>query len=58
MKIALIGYGKMGKTIEDIAIKNGHEIVLKITSQNTSDFNIEKNIFQLENIYNKVKKNN
>jgi hypothetical protein len=23
-----------------------------------SDFNIEKNIFQLENIYNKVKKNN
>lgn len=41
MKIALIGYGKMGKAIEEIAIKNGHEIVLKITSQNTSDFNIE-----------------
>jgi len=41
MKIALIGYGKMGKAIEDIAMKNGHEIVLKITSQNTSDFNIE-----------------
>ena len=41
MKIALIGYGKMGKAIEEIAIKNGHEIVLKISSQNISDFNIE-----------------
>jgi len=41
MKIALIGYGKMGKAIEEIAMKNGHEIVLKITSQNISDFNIE-----------------
>ncbi len=41
MKIALIGYGKMGKAIEDVAMKNGHEIVLKITSENTSDFNIE-----------------
>jgi 4-hydroxy-tetrahydrodipicolinate reductase len=41
MKIALIGYGKMGKAIEEIAIKNGHEIVLKISTQNISDFNIE-----------------
>jgi 4-hydroxy-tetrahydrodipicolinate reductase len=41
MKIALIGYGKMGKAIEEIAMKNGHEVVLKITSQNISDFNIE-----------------
>jgi 4-hydroxy-tetrahydrodipicolinate reductase len=41
MKIALIGYGKMGKAIEEMAIKNGHEIVLKISSQNISDFNIE-----------------
>ena len=30
MKIALIGYGKMGQTIEKIAQKRGHEIVLKI----------------------------
>ncbi len=30
MKIALLGYGKMGKTIEEIAINRGHEIVLKI----------------------------
>ena len=31
MKIALIGYGKMGKAIEEIANKNGDEIVLKIS---------------------------
>ena len=30
MKIALIGYGKMGKAIEEIALQKGHEIVLKI----------------------------
>lgn len=30
MKIALLGYGKMGKTIEKIAEERGHEIVLKI----------------------------
>lgn len=31
MKIALLGYGKMGKTIENIAIERGHEVVLRIT---------------------------
>ena len=31
MKIALLGYGKMGKTIEGIAVERGHEIVYKIT---------------------------
>ncbi len=30
MKIALLGYGKMGKTIEQIALQKGHEIVLKV----------------------------
>ncbi|WP_139959009.1 4-hydroxy-tetrahydrodipicolinate reductase [Flavicella sediminum] len=30
MKIALLGYGKMGQTIEKIALSRGHEIVLKI----------------------------
>ena len=30
MNIALLGYGKMGKTIEQIAIKRGHNIVLRI----------------------------
>ena len=28
MKIALIGYGKMGKEIEQIAISRGHSVVL------------------------------
>ncbi|HRG59694.1 MAG TPA: 4-hydroxy-tetrahydrodipicolinate reductase [Bacteroidia bacterium] len=41
MKIALLGYGKMGKTIEKMAIQAGHEIVLKIGSQNLFDLNIE-----------------
>ena len=43
MKIALIGYGKMGKAIEEIAVNRGHEIVLKIDEYNLSDFN-KKNI--------------
>lgn len=30
MKIALIGYGKMGKAIEEIALQRGHEIVSRI----------------------------
>jgi len=34
MKIALLGYGKMGKTIEPLALQNGHEIVLKIDADN------------------------
>ncbi len=38
MKIALIGYGKMGKTIEKIARERGHEIVSIIDVDNTDDF--------------------
>ena len=38
MKIALIGYGKMGKTIENIAILRGHEIVLRLDINNPEDF--------------------
>ncbi|MGE0567987.1 MAG: 4-hydroxy-tetrahydrodipicolinate reductase [Bacteroidia bacterium] len=34
MKIALIGYGKMGKEIEKIALKRNHEIVLKVDKDN------------------------
>lgn len=41
MKIAIIGYGKMGKTIEKLAIERGHEIVLKISSGNLDEFNAE-----------------
>jgi len=41
MKIALIGYGKMGKAIEEIAVNRGHEIVVKIDEDNLSDFTKE-----------------
>ena len=38
MKIALIGYGKMGKMIEQIALDRGHEIVSIIDVNNQEDF--------------------
>ena len=38
MKIALIGYGKMGKMIEEIARSRGHEIVSIIDINNLGDF--------------------
>jgi 4-hydroxy-tetrahydrodipicolinate reductase len=42
MKIALIGYGKMGKEIEQIALGKGHEIALIIDKDNLEDLNKEK----------------
>ena len=41
MKIALIGYGKMGKEIERIALSRGHEIVCIIDIDNQQDFKSE-----------------
>jgi 4-hydroxy-tetrahydrodipicolinate reductase len=41
MKIALIGYGKMGKAIEAIAIAKGHEIVARIDKDNQDLLNKE-----------------
>jgi len=41
MKIALIGYGKMGKMIEQIALSRGHEIVSIIDIDNQDDFDSE-----------------
>ena len=41
MRIALLGYGKMGKMIERIAIERGHEIVSIIDVDNQDDFNSE-----------------
>lgn len=38
MKIALIGYGKMGKAIEEIATAKGDEVVLRISIDNPEDF--------------------
>lgn len=40
MRIALIGYGKMGKEIEKIAISRGHEIQLKIDINNPEDLTV------------------
>jgi len=40
MNIALLGYGKMGKAIETIAIKRGHKIVLKV-SRDTKGFTLK-----------------
>lgn len=40
MNIALIGYGKMGHIIEEVAIQRGHQIVLKISSSNTADLTL------------------
>jgi 4-hydroxy-tetrahydrodipicolinate reductase len=41
MRIALLGYGKMGKAIEEIALERGHTIVLKIDENNTGDMTKE-----------------
>ncbi len=41
MKIALIGYGKMGKAIEEIALKRGHEITVRIGAGGESLFESE-----------------
>lgn len=41
MKIALIGYGKMGKAIEQVALKRGHEVILRIGSGNQHEFTKE-----------------
>jgi 4-hydroxy-tetrahydrodipicolinate reductase len=47
MKIALIGYGKMGKAIEAIAVEKGHTVVLKIDVDNAADLN-EQNLAQAD----------
>ncbi len=41
MNIAILGYGKMGKAIEEIARERGHEIALKINSANLEELNKE-----------------
>ena len=41
MDIAIIGYGKMGKLIESIAVERGHRIVLTIDIDNLHDFTSE-----------------
>ena len=41
MKVAILGYGKMGQIIEKIALERGHNILLKINLNNIDELNIE-----------------
>ena len=41
MKVAILGFGKMGRIIEKIAIERGHNILLKINQNNIDELNIE-----------------
>jgi 4-hydroxy-tetrahydrodipicolinate reductase len=41
MNIAIVGYGKMGKIIEEVAISRGHAVDVKIDLNNLHDFNRE-----------------
>jgi len=40
MKVAIIGYGKMGKTIEQILLDRGHTVHLKINQNNRADLTV------------------
>lgn len=40
MKLALLGYGKMGQIVERFALERGHEVVLKITIDNLQDLTV------------------
>lgn len=42
MKIALLGYGKMGKAIEQVALDGGNEIALKIDRNNRSQLTVNE----------------
>ncbi len=51
MNIALLGYGKMGKAIEEIALQKGHDIVLRIHDQNLKELtkqNLQKSDVAIE----------
>ena len=41
LNIALIGYGKMGKAIEEIALQRGHKVLLKIDINTADQFTPE-----------------
>ncbi len=41
MKVAILGFGKMGQIIEKIALERGHNILLKINQNNIDELNIE-----------------
>ena len=41
MNVALVGYGKMGRTIEKVLIERGHSVVSVIDIENQDDFESE-----------------
>lgn len=41
MKIALLGYGKMGREVEKAALRSGHEVILKVDISNPGDLSPE-----------------
>ena len=41
LKIALLGYGKMGREIEYLAQQRGHSVILKVNSQNVNELTVE-----------------
>ncbi|HEY6062270.1 MAG TPA: 4-hydroxy-tetrahydrodipicolinate reductase, partial [Chitinophagaceae bacterium] len=41
MKLALIGYGKMGKAIEEVALHRSHQVILRIDQPNLYEFTKE-----------------
>ncbi len=47
MKLALLGYGKMGREIEKAALNRGHEIILIIDIDNLTDLN-RKNLYKID----------
>ena len=50
MKIAIIGYGKMGHEVEATAIARGHEIVVKLDNMPMSDQDIEDVIMAVKKV--------
>ncbi|MEL6140222.1 MAG: 4-hydroxy-tetrahydrodipicolinate reductase [Bacteroidota bacterium] len=42
MKIALLGYGKMGREIERLALGDGDEVVLRVDRNNRASFSVEQ----------------
>lgn len=59
MKIALVGYGKMGKIIDEIATRRGHEIVARLSetpnSENLNDPDVVIEFSQPEAAFNNIK---
>ena len=59
MKIALVGYGKMGKIIDEIATKRGHEVVAKLnetpTKENLNNPDVVIEFSQPEVAFNNIK---